>query len=258
MELKTFMKNLYKAYTMNNVYVNGGFGVTLKGNQIDRHINLNSYNREHEKQIRKAAENFPCFGFDCIGLIKGIVWGWCGDSEKVYGGATYELGDIEDIALSNFFTRYGGDIKYITNTDYPLYVGSLLWSSGHIAVYIGEGVAIESTRYSDRIRFVRVKGMKSDFHELPEREFTAYANFLLLDANVVWDREMVTNFMLNGNTEKPTPKPTVKYRYLKVIDSEGEVVCVEPNTLQDMIDNVTLKFPIMITEDFTDEADWGK
>ena len=29
------------------------------------------------------------FGFDCVCLIKGILWGWNGNLNHVYGGATF-------------------------------------------------------------------------------------------------------------------------------------------------------------------------
>ena len=40
--------------------------------------------------IRAAADkNPPVYGFDCVCLIKGVLWGWSGNAAKPYGGAAY-------------------------------------------------------------------------------------------------------------------------------------------------------------------------
>ena len=36
------------------------------------------------------------FLFDCVGLIKGILWNWCGDMSKPYGGAGYARNGVPD------------------------------------------------------------------------------------------------------------------------------------------------------------------
>ena len=41
--------------------------------------------------IKAAAnKNPPVYGFDCVNLIKGVLWGWSGDASKTYGGAAYK------------------------------------------------------------------------------------------------------------------------------------------------------------------------
>lgn len=257
MKLETFLTNLYKAYTSNNTYVNGAFGVVLKDKQLERYLTMNDYNKEHAETIKNRAANFPCFGFDCIGLIKALVWGWNGDAEKTYGGAIYESGEIEDMSLSKFFTTYCSNITYITTDTYPIHVGSLLWTSGHIAIYLGGGVAIEATRHGDaKIRFCHVKGMDCiNKSFLPEREFDAFGDFKLLDSCKIWTWDITYNYMKTGDLELPTPPKT--YSYLKVIDANGEVVCVDHSDLTEAIETLNLKYPIMILEELTTEKDWG-
>lgn len=256
MKLETFLTNLYKAYTSNNTYVNGAFGVVLYDKQLNRYLNMNDYNKEHAETIKSRAANFPCFGFDCIGLIKGLVWGWRGDADGTYGGAIYESGEIEDMNLSKFFTTYCKSITYITKETYPIHVGSLLWTSGHIAIYIGEGIAIEATRHDDaKIRFCCVKGMNNPNKSFyPEREFTAFGDFKLLDKLEVWDWDRVYNYMTTGDTELPKPKV---YSYLRVIDADGEVVCIDHSALTETIETLNFRYPIMILEETTTEKDWG-
>lgn len=81
------------------------------------------------------------FIFDCVGLIKGILWGWSEDLSKSYGGAGYACNGVPD---------YGADtmIKKCTNvsTDFStIKAGEAVWMSGHIGIYIGGGVVVEAT-----------------------------------------------------------------------------------------------------------------
>lgn len=43
------------------------------------------------------AASADTFGFDCVCLIKGVLWGWHGDKNAVYGGATYTSNGVPDI-----------------------------------------------------------------------------------------------------------------------------------------------------------------
>lgn len=81
------------------------------------------------------------FGFDCVNLIKGILWGWCGDASKNYGGASYKSNDVADVSAD-------GMIKFCKNvsTDFSKIIpGAAVWMSGHIGIYIGDGLVVEST-----------------------------------------------------------------------------------------------------------------
>ena len=44
------------------------------------------------------AASADTFGFDCVCLIKGLLWGWCGDKSKTYEGMSDEQirGMLED------------------------------------------------------------------------------------------------------------------------------------------------------------------
>ena len=52
-----------------------------------RYTTNHSYNKAaaRVKMINAASED--TFGFDCVCLIKGILWGWDGDKNATYGGA---------------------------------------------------------------------------------------------------------------------------------------------------------------------------
>ena len=81
------------------------------------------------------------FLFDCIGLIKGILWGWCGDMSRTYGGAGYEVGGLKDWGADTVIQKCT-DVSTDFSTIVP---GEAVWMTGHIGVYVGNGVVVEST-----------------------------------------------------------------------------------------------------------------
>lgn len=85
--------------------------------------------------------NHPVWGFDCVGLVKGVLWGWIGDANKSYGGAVYASNSVPDISADAMIQRCSD-----VSTDFgSIAVGEFLWMKGHCGVYIGNGLAVEST-----------------------------------------------------------------------------------------------------------------
>lgn len=81
------------------------------------------------------------FLFDCVGLIKGILWGWNGDLSKTYGGAGYACNGVPDIGADTMIARC-----HDVSTDFSAIVpGEAVWMTGHIGIYVGGGVVVEST-----------------------------------------------------------------------------------------------------------------
>lgn len=81
------------------------------------------------------------FAFDCVNLIKGILWGWNGDASKSYGGAKYASNGVPDVSANGMLTKLLN-----VSTDFSkIEVGEAVWMEGHIGVYIGEGKVIECT-----------------------------------------------------------------------------------------------------------------
>lgn len=81
------------------------------------------------------------WGFDCIGLIKGVLWGWSGDKSKSYGGAVYASNGVPDISADAMIDRCSSISNDMTNIS----VGEYLWMKGHCGIYIGNGKVVEST-----------------------------------------------------------------------------------------------------------------
>ncbi|MBA9087456.1 hypothetical protein FHR92_003941 [Fontibacillus solani] len=98
------------------------------------------YTAQKQASLRKLIGQ-GYFAFDCVNLIKGILWGWNGDASKTNGGAIYTSNGVPDISANGMLTK-------LTNvsTDFSkIEVGEAVWMDGHIGVYIGNGKVIECT-----------------------------------------------------------------------------------------------------------------
>lgn len=86
------------------LYVMGCFGAPMTAANKKRYTTNHSYNKAavRVKMINAASED--TFGFDCVNLIKGILWGWCGDKSKTYGGAKYASNGVPDIGADKMIT----------------------------------------------------------------------------------------------------------------------------------------------------------
>lgn len=83
----------------------------------------------------------PVWGFDCVGLIKGVLWGWNGDKGKNNGGAVYASNGVPDISADAMIDRCSA----VSSNFNKIAVGEFLWMKGHCGIYIGDGQVIEST-----------------------------------------------------------------------------------------------------------------
>lgn len=82
------------------------------------------------------------FGFDCVNVIKSILWGWNGNKNASYGGAKYASNGVPDVSADGMISL----CKNVSSTGWSnLQVGEAVWMSGHIGVYIGNGLVIECT-----------------------------------------------------------------------------------------------------------------
>lgn len=139
MSVEAFIDKLYLALRSKTLYVSGCFGAPMNDTNKDRYSKSNSYNRSHAESILKATPD--TFGFDCVCLIKGILWGWNADVNKIYGGAVYCSNGVPDMSDSAIIT-FCSDVSTDFNNIIP---GELVWMQGHVGVYVGNGKVIECT-----------------------------------------------------------------------------------------------------------------
>lgn len=134
------LKNIVNNY--NTIYMWGCFGQPVTESIIASKTKQYPYwyTESRQKKFRELiGKNY--FGFDCVCLIKGVLWGWNGDASKAHGGAGYAINGVPDIDA-------GGMINVCKNlsTDFSnITPGEAVWMEGHIGVYIGNGQVIEST-----------------------------------------------------------------------------------------------------------------
>jgi hypothetical protein len=123
------------------LYVNGCFGAPMTDNNKKRYCNNTSYNKQPERTAMINAASADTFGFDCICFVKGLLWGWNGNLNHVYGGATYQSNGVSDITESSMLNKCS-DIS----TDFSsIEVGEYLWMQGHAGIYVGNGLSVECT-----------------------------------------------------------------------------------------------------------------
>ena len=82
------------------------------------------------------------FLFDCIGLIKSILWGFNFDYNQYRGGAIYQSNGVPDKNADDFFWN----CCYNHSTDMTnIEEGELVYMTGHIGVYASNGNVYEAT-----------------------------------------------------------------------------------------------------------------
>lgn len=123
------------------LYVMGCFGAPMTAANKKRYTKNNPYNTAADRTRMINAASADTFGFDCVCLIKGLLWGWSGDASKSYGGAGYGVNDVPDIGADTMITKCSS-----VSTDFSkIEVGEAVWCKGHIGIYIGGGLAVECT-----------------------------------------------------------------------------------------------------------------
>ena len=211
MKSKEFIAKLIDAaQNHKTLYVMGCFGAPLNAANKKRYTSNHAYNKQAARTQMINAASADTFGFDCVNLIKGILWGWCGDTSKTYGGASYAVNGVPDIGADTMITKCDG-----ISTDFSKIVaGEAVWLSGHIGVYIGDGLAVEcSPAFANKVQITAVKniGTKSGYNA---RKWTKHGKLPYIDYSDA----------SSGNTDtKPAPAPSTGSGGIKV----GSVVRVK-------------------------------
>lgn len=123
------------------LYVYGCFGAPMTAANKKRYIEHAPYNAQASRAKFINAATTNTFGFDCVNLIKGVLWGWSGDKKKTYGGAKYAVNGVPDVSADQMFKVCENPSADFSKIE----VGEAVWTNGHIGVYIGDGLAVECT-----------------------------------------------------------------------------------------------------------------
>lgn len=140
------------------LYVMGCFGAPMNATNKQRYTTNHKYNKDATRTAMINAASADTFGFDCVCLIKGVLWGWSGNASKRYGGAGYAVNNVPDIGADQMIK-----VCSSVTTDFSkIEVGEALWCEGHIGVYIGDGLGVECTpRWDNDVQITAVANIGS-------------------------------------------------------------------------------------------------
>lgn len=120
------------------VYVNATFGHTLE-KALSRSDIMASGDNNKRKDRYNEMKDHGFFTFDCSGFLKSVLlWGWKGDYNLNFGGATYVA--EQDINQDGFKELCNMDSNFEN-----IVPGEFLFKVGHCGIYIGNGYAVECT-----------------------------------------------------------------------------------------------------------------
>lgn len=124
-------------------YIWGGIGSpitkTTLANAAARY-EKNTTNGYIEK-AKRYLDDEKAFYFDCVCLIKSLLWGWNGDHNANFGGAVYASNGVPDISANgmiNVCSEVSEDFSKVA-------IGEVVWREGHVGIYIGDGLSVECT-----------------------------------------------------------------------------------------------------------------
>ena len=162
MKASEFVKKLKDvAENYDTLYVMGCFGAPMTNSNKTRYCNNHKYNMNPTRTKMIQAASSDTFGFDCVCLIKGILWGWNGNKYDKYGGADYKANGVEDLG-ANDMIKICSDLS----TDFSnIEIGEAVWTRGHIGVYIGNGLAVECTpSWENKVQITACNCNKSGYN----------------------------------------------------------------------------------------------
>ena len=147
----------------NTVYAYGTFGQKLTTSLINQKEKQypNWYTTSRKNSLQNLVGK-KYFAFDCVGLIKGVLWGWNG-SNTVNGGAKYESNGVPDINANTMINKCSNVSSNLSN----IKIGELLWMSGHVGIYYKDNQVIEcSPAFKNKVQITAVGniGSKSGYN----------------------------------------------------------------------------------------------
>lgn len=163
------------------LYVYACFGAPMTQRNKERYTNNCDYNRQPSRKKKIMAASTDTFGFDCVNMIEGVLWGWNGNVNATYGGAIYGSNGVPDTNANGMFQDY----CYNKTNDFSNIVpGEFVWMSGHIGVYVGDNLVVECTPiWKDGVQFTGLgnRGGKSGYNT---RTWTSHGKSKFIDYDI--------------------------------------------------------------------------
>lgn len=136
---------------------------------------------------KKSGKYLLC---DCSGLIKGILWGYP-DKGK------YGANGVPDVNANTMISRY---CTGVTTNMSKLRKGMAVWMDGHIGIYCGDGVVVESSpRWENGIQRTYPKGCPiGNKHKLNTRQWYKCGYLKWIDYTTTADLTQVAKDVIKG------------------------------------------------------------
>lgn len=136
-------KHMDAAKNYKTVYMWGVFGAPVTEQLIkEKAAQYPAWYTTQRQAAFRALIGKGYFGFDCVNLTKGILWGWNGNANAAYGGAKYAANGVPDVSADGMIAKCTDVSAAGWDKMQP---GEGLWMPGHWGVYIGDGLAAECT-----------------------------------------------------------------------------------------------------------------
>ena len=123
------LRNIESNYK--TLYVMGGVGDYLTASKKKYYLtdeDTSDYNKKAVRVKMINAASSDTVAFDCVGLIKGVLWGWDGSKKKSHGGAKYKSNGVPDLGADNMFKQCEDVSADFSDVE----IGEAVWTNGHI------------------------------------------------------------------------------------------------------------------------------
>lgn len=164
MNSNEFIAKLKEVANMNTIYMWGCFGQPVTESIIAAKAKQypSWYTAARQAKFRKLIGK-GYYGFDCVCLIKGILWG--------FPNTKYASNNVQDIGADSMIEKCSN-----LSTDFGnITPGEAVWLKGHIGVYIGNGQVVECTpAWADGVQITNLSQRKWTKHgKLPYIEYVS-------------------------------------------------------------------------------------
>lgn len=143
------------------IYAYGTWGQVLTDKVITNKSKQypNWYTSQRQSMLRNLIGK-GYYVFDCVGLIKGVLWGWCGNGTP-NGGAVYQANGVPDVSANGMISKCTDVSTNFSN----ITMGEVVWMSGHIGVYYQNNQVIEcSPAFQNKVQITNLSQRKWKKH----------------------------------------------------------------------------------------------
>lgn len=196
------------------LYITGCFGWPMTPSNKTRIKNEWEANRKPPRSTNIDNASSDTFGFDCVNLLKALLWGWCGDKNAPYGGVKYASNGVPDVDEGTMFYYCTNKSSDFNNIE----IGEACWMQGHIGVYVGNGLCVECTpAWSNNVQITSCNRTIAGYNR---RDWTQHGKL-----------PYVTYTGKNDETIKPSSTPTSK-RELHLGDKGEDVKQLQKDLIE--------------------------